>query len=60
MTHVKNIEEGVLPNRETEEIDEEYSQSHWFYFRENRRGITPPKIHDNEEVNFAYPQHPME
>jgi hypothetical protein len=58
--HVKEIEEGSLPIRESEEIDEEYAQSFWYYYRDNRRGITPPQMDDNNEIDFAYPQHPLE
>ena len=59
-TYVRTIEDGSLNNRETEEIDEELAQNHWYYFREDRRGLIEPAIADNEEVNFAYPQHPVE
>lgn len=58
--HVKNIEESSLPIRESEEIDEEYAQSFWYYYRDNRRGIVPPQMDDNIEIDFAYPQHPLE
>lgn len=59
-TYVRMIEDGSLNNRETEEIDEEEAQNHWYYFREDRRGLIEPAIEDNEEINFAYPQHPVE
>lgn len=59
-TYTRMIEDGSLNNRETEEIDEEEAQNHWYYFREDRRGLIEPAIEDNEEVNFAYPQHPVE
>lgn len=60
LTYVRMLEEGSLNNRETDEIDEELAQYHWYYFREDRRGLIEPAIADNEEVNFAYPQHPVE
>ena len=59
-TYTRMLEDGSLNNRETEEIDEEEAQNHWYYFRETRRGMIEPSMEDNEEVNFAYPQHPVE
>lgn len=58
--HIKNIEESSLLLRETEEVETEYSQSHWYYFRESRRGIMPPKMHYNAELDFFYPHHPYQ
>ena len=60
LTYTRMIEDGSLNMRETEEIDEEIAQNHWFFFREDRRGVIEPSIEDNEEVDFAYPQHPVE
>ena len=59
-TYVRMMEDGSLTRRETEEIDEEEAQNHWYYFREDRRGVIEPAMEDNEEVDFAYPQHPVE
>ena len=59
-TYIRMLEDGSLNMRETEEIDEEEAQNHWYYFREDRRGRIEPSMEDNEEVNFAYPQHPVE
>jgi len=59
-TYVRILEDGSLNNRETEEVDEEEAQNHWYYFREDRCGLIEPSIADNEEIDFAYPQHPVE
>lgn len=59
-TYIRMMEDSSLNMRETEEIDEEEAQNHWYFFQEDRRGLIEPAIEDNEEVDFAYPQHPVE
>ena len=59
-TYVRMVEDSALNLRETEEIDEEHAQNDWYYYREDRRGIIEPAIDDNIELDFAYPQHPVE
>ena len=60
LTYTRMIEDGSLNMRETEEVDEEEAQNHWYFFREDRRGVVEPSMDDNEEVDFPYPQHPVE
>ncbi len=59
LTYTRMIEDSALEHRKTDELEEEPTNE-WFTFREDRRGVIEPKIDDNEELNFIYPEHPVE